>query len=274
MLTVIARHEMGHVLGLGHTGHHVDYTTEGIDPSESPGSLATMHTCPDGWDQDAQDEFTEDAVLGQDDAASLAHIHDDQSIKPLHANGSFENSSVREYWYKSAGSWGKITGDANDDGLQHLWWKAATSADKLSTTSAYVYGQDAADNPYIDARINVRRDSSTDSGSFRMQVRARKIRFPAPQSASCEDIAFASGRDETVRITGQQWQILDEEIDFTTIPVAWTTYTTTSEQLADTSDWYGADLQIIVNSTAQTSGGDDARLHVDNTRVRDRWDLN
>lgn len=77
----VSRHEMGHLLGMEHTGRYD--STNGDNPP-------TMSTCVD------RSKFLDQNILSQDDAAYANWLHGSLANRQLHANIGFEQGP--SYW--------------------------------------------------------------------------------------------------------------------------------------------------------------------------------
>lgn len=258
LMTQVARHEMGHVFGLRHTGHYDDFT---YGWAIQPATIATMFVCY----IDLAEAAT--AFYGQDDAGQLLHRLDGLSPKPIHPNGSFENATRLEYWGKTGGTWSAV-GSGSADGVWHIRWKADNNNQYLYLTQNLSIGGDiyAQFGPGVaDARANVKKYSSTDIGGVALEMWVQHREYPG----STPNCYWPTGLDQNTTTLSGVW-FLAATTYFVGTPQDWnyTNFTTPSYQFPSSFD--AADIQIRVRSSALTSSLQRAYVRIDNTRARDR----
>jgi hypothetical protein len=255
LLTQVARHEMGHVLGLRHTGRYDDFT---YGWAEQPGTIATM-TCYNA-------DWTSYYFYGQDDAGQLSHRLDGLSPKPIHPNGSFENASPLEYWGKTGGTWSALS-SGSADGTWHVRWKSDNNNQYLYLTENFAIGGDiyaTYGQGKADARANVKKYSPTDIGGVALEMWVQRREYGS--NPSCY---WPTGLDQNTTSLSNGW-VLAETTYFVGTPQDWnyTSFTTATHGFTDV--WDAADIQIRVRSSALTASMERAYVRIDNTRARDR----
>jgi len=254
-LRVVARHEMGHVLGLDHTGWYDDYTSGSTYPTST---RATLTTCLAYADVD-------NAIYGQDDAAALTHQLGGLDPESIHPNAGYEDwsSGSPRYWAKTGGVWSQSSvGTA--DGTFHLRYKPSSSDSSYAyQTVNYADGTLSGAVP-IDARVNYKKDVSTDTGSIRLELLVRQKTYGT--SGNCLSQFFTGVNQNVVVSTGSWIEVRDSGL--LTVSSSWALYTTSSYTIS--AAWHAADIRVAVKSTVRNSAGALTYVRLDTVRARDR----
>ena len=244
LLATIATHEMGHVLGLNHTGWEDSFD------SNKP----IMGIC----DYDNME-------VAQDDRGNVVRLLGDLSPGTIHANAGFEMGS-KEYWGKSSvASWSVSTLNTLD-GDYNLRFKP-------SATNGYVYQtmNVAADETStdFDARFNYRKVSTgSTTGKMTMQILSRRVEYGFI-SSGCEYNRFQGGATINQNdVNHSQYGFSVVRTESRTPTTSWATRTESTPYFTPLN-WEGVDLRIrVLSAVILTSSGNFAKVSIDTTRVR------
>jgi hypothetical protein len=230
----VARHEMGHILDLTHTGKDDSFG----------GPTPAMATCVG----------LQGKAMSQDDYGGLIHKQTSQQREAIHANASFEQGT--SWWgISNIASFFTTTAHASD-GTTSARIRPNSSTGYLFQTMNYA----AAAGEPIDARINIRRLDSSHTGVMSFNILKRKVTYASP--ASCD---YPTGKNQNVRSEGS-WVVV--RVETCTPSNSWATCTEGTLYTVPSGDAH--DLRITVYSNVKTSSGTYATVAVDFARIRDR----
>ena len=210
--------------------------------------------------------FHQSIDSGQDDAGALTHQLGGLSPESIHANAGFEEwaGSTPRYWGKSGGSWTQSS-NGTQDGTYHLRYRPSSSnSSYIYETMNYARGILSGAVP-IDARINYKKDVSSDSGSVRVQVLIRQKSYST--SGSCLPQFPTGVNQNSVTGAGGFIQVLDSGL--LSVPSSWQLYTFGSPYSIPPS-WHAADIRVTVKSTVTNASGSLTYVRLDTVRARDR----
>jgi len=236
-----ARHEMGHLLGLEHTGN---------DDSQD-GSVETMATCTS--------VDTVSPGLSQDDSGNITHKKGDLDPETIHANAGWEEGTT--FWGYSNLAYVNLSTTNPADGARALEWRPVVPNGLIYQTMNYA----AAGGFTIDARTNHRKlSSSPTSGLVTLQILVRQVTY-----ASNPQCSYPTGKDQNDRIYVQEsWTTVGVQ---TAAPTTQWAMLTESTPYTISSLWDAADIRVRVKSNvAYTSGSGMATIATDTTRARDQ----
>lgn len=237
LLTTVARHEMGHILGLHHTGD--DDSFNGDNPP-------TMATC-------LSQSVAATRKYAQDDAGAVLFRLSGLNPEIIHANEGFEEDT--KYWGKTGGAWSVVIGGAVN-GDKYLKYNP-------SSTSYYVYQtmNFAVSGSKVDARVNQRRDASTDTGTVMLSFEVRERTYGSNPQCS-----WPTGKDQNT-VTLGTWSP-GKSTDWVAVASDWQSLTTPVFTV-DTS-WDAVDIRVKFYSNVKTSSGSWTYVRIDDLRARDQ----
>lgn len=234
----LARHEMGHALGMHHTG-----STDSFG-----GPMETMATCISFGS----------TSLSQDDDGHVVYHHGDLNPETIHANAGFETGT--SWWGTSSVSSFYTSTYQPEDG-------SAAGRFRPSSDDGYIYQSmnfAAAQGRKVDARTNIRKVSSQSTyGRVRLELLVRHVVYG---TGECAD-EFVTGKDQNVRSSWTTWWIARAADRYPT--ASWAILDTTAYTLPTSYD--ATDLRVRVKSSVRYSSTSSlATIAVDTTRARDR----
>jgi len=234
-----ARHEMGHLLGLEHTG----------DDDSFGGPAETMATCTSS--------ATTGTSASQDDYGNITHKKGDLEPEIIHANAGFEQGT--SFWGTSQVSSFYTTTSNPQDGLDAARFKPSAAGGYIYQTMNYA----AAGEKSIDARTNHRKTSSAEtSGTVTLEILVRQVTY-----ADNPQCSYPTGKNQNVRSSVGSWTVVRQEA--ATPTTSWAILTEATLYTIN-AGWHAADIRVRVKSTVQFSLGNYAELGIDTTRARDR----
>jgi len=252
----VSRHEMGHIIGLRHTGRYDDFTLGAGDPD----TIATMWTTCDSNELDGAG-----SLLYQDDEAQLVYRWNVQNPPPLQPNTSFENNTPDQYWGKTGGTL-VVEYSGSSNGSNHVRWKSTRDSDYMFLTTNWVTGgafdQDVAE---VDAKGQFKRFSSGDTGDINLQVWTR-LREYADAEPPCEDEKWASGLNQNSDFSATSFVKRVKKRSGISGFASWGSITTGDYEVP--SSWDGTDVQIRLKSEVLASGGARQYIRLDHVRIR------
>jgi len=258
----VAEHEMGHYLGLRHTGYPDVAPFAPHDP-QNPGSLGAMTTC---YLQPGPNSLIHLRKRNADDAGSLTHRQDGGTEGALHANHGFERGSFVTYWSKTSGSW-YISSTAHD-GDQSLAFRPATTSSFVVQAVNFA----GSGGTPIDAVAQVRNLGSTAPGKIILSLRTRYVEY-LDQYPQC--LAFGAGADgypidQNYRQQEFAWFTRHQAKVDTPVSGRWYPLLTSQYLLNDTDDRYDAsDVRVQIRSTVAI-GPSRNWILIDTATARDR----
>lgn len=237
LLPIVARHEMGHVLGLGHTGDEDSFN--GDNPP-------TMATC-------LSESVAATRKYAQDDAGALIFRNSGLTPEFIHANDSFEENT--KYWGITGGTWTVVTGGAIN-GSKYLKFKPTSSADNVYQTMNF-----AVAGARVDARVNNARDASTDTGTVKLEIQVRSHNYGSNPACS-----WPTGKDQNT-VTLGTWSTV-ATTNWVAVAPSWTSLDTPIYNVPTT--WDAADARVRFYSNVKNSSGALTYVRIDNLRARDQ----
>lgn len=241
-LLAVARHEMGHMLALNHTGKS--------DAQYGGTTNPAMGTClPAGaWNNQA---------VVQDDYGNAWHKRSTLSPRAVHANASFEQGT--SFWGKSANmNWSTTSTSASDGSTSLLVTPTGANA-YIFQTMNYATSQ----NTSIDGRANIRELQASHTGLMTVTLTRQGVSYPA--ASGCVAGEFPSGRNQNLRDAPDPWTTVRTQA--CTPTTSWATCSTTTYTLPTK---HAHDLRVYVYSAVKTAGGAWTAAGIDFVRIRDR----
>lgn len=237
----LAAHEMGHALGLPHSGKTDVHTQHVANGGHAP----LMTTCEDFLYRNLMDE----------DDASVANKRSALSPEPIMSNASIETG--RLYPWRSSGSAVSLVSTSSADGAYHLMVLPNSQYDNVNNTVNY----DTAAGRLVSARANYITPGGT-SGAVRVVLEARPVYYAA--ASGCAVNQFPTDLDENSRTnTTASWTTVSHAY-FAPSP-AWVWGDTPLWEIPAHGNY---DLRVRVFSTVSVNGGY-IHVHYDNVRPRD-----
>lgn len=236
----VARHEMGHLLGLEHTGEFDSFG----------GGNETMATCVGA-------SITATSA-SQDDHGNITHKKGDLSPHTLHANAGFEKNGA-QFWGTSNVAAIATSADNPQDGVYALHWTPSVNQGYIYQTMNYA----ASDFTAIDARTNHRkRVTATTTGLITLEMWVREIGYGV-DDVSC---SWPTGRNQNERTFIGAWTTVRTQT--ATPTTAWAILTEDTAYTVPIG-WHAADIRVLVKSSVKLTTGDFAPVATDTTRARD-----
>lgn len=233
----LVQHELGHTMGLWHTGH--------LDSHDS--RKPVMATC-------APFEDSSDRSLSQDDWESHQRVNGALNPETMSANVGFNRGF--SYYGRSAGSVWNMSGST-------LLFRRQTPSDdhKFFQTTA-VAG--SSGNMYA-VRINWARPYSGAAAGVWASMYARGVTY-GPGGCSGNPQPVSGHTYSGTRTAGSTWYFKSDVGD--SVP----TYPTSMTHMDTLTNWMignTVDIQIRVSSNAATTSGASQYLRFDNVRLRE-----
>lgn len=234
-----ARHEMGHVLTLHHTG-----TTDSFG-----GGMETMATCTDG---------TTAVALSQDDHGNLIHKHTPLDPPTVTANDGFEQPSPLQWW----GTANVATFTYSSTSPHSGAYAARFTPSAFNGYSYQTMNYAAAGGKLVDARTWVRKTASlSTTGTVVLEIWARSVTYAS--SPSCD---YPTGKNQNSRIAVGGWNVVTTQS--LTPTTTWAALTESSTYSVGSFD--AVDMRIVVKSGVRYTDGTYAQIEIDDARIRDR----
>jgi hypothetical protein len=227
-LTRTTSHELGHMLGLHHTGRYDSFD----------GRTPALSRC-----------LSSTGMLGrafsQDDAASLTYRTSRVSRQSVHANPGFEQGW--SYWGFEGSHSKSITTGAPQSGFSHLNWTPASNDSYLYQTANMVSGS----GRNIITRINLRHFHTTAvSGTVNVYLNAKRVDYGA--ASGCAQGTYANGADLNNPNRGPYAWV--RKVSSGWAPsTSWATKSSTTGYYLPS--YGGVDLRILIYSTVRPSAG-------------------
>jgi hypothetical protein len=177
----ISAHEVGHALGIAHSGLAWAWG----------GGAPTMSTCAaDGFAH----SFAQRAVA-KDDSAMLGLQNDRVgTFGAATANPSFEEEDVDEWWVlEDVGTWQQRSPGVDGSG-HYLAFRSITTQDGKIRQTVRLGSQDYdgdEDTRKVKVRINHRKDLATDQGTVTAKLEVQRAPHVPPLTGTCDSGAFA-----------------------------------------------------------------------------------
>lgn len=235
-------HEMGHALGLPHSGSSDVHTQHIANAFQTP----LMSVCTDYYYANLMDE----------DDASIARNRAALRPRPIGPNVSVETG--RLYPWRSSGNPVSVVTTSSSDGVYHLMVAPNSQYDNVNNAVNF----DTAEGKLISARLNYLTPGGV-GGSVRMAVEARYVYYGAVATGSCAQGQYPTGRDENTRTNGGWTTVLQASFPPS---ASWTWRDTGTWQVPPHGDF---DVRIRIFSTVTASAGGYIHVHYDNARVRE-----
>lgn len=230
----VARHEMGHVLGLNHTGDHDSYG------NDNPGTMTTcIGNAVRQW--------------SREDRAAIAHFH--TSLQPTHvsANVGFERQ-LEDWGVTGANATISTSGSAN--GTRHVRFTPTNSSSAIWQTVRLHLGGDSRS---FDTSTNLRQIGTGTQGDVRVLLVTRNITYSSGGS-SC---SYYGGKDLNGSFTAGTPHVRSTLI--AAIGTTWGTFRPPLPYQTPGPD--AIDLEVRLQSTRSGPGGY-ATIAIDDMRVR------
>lgn len=237
----VARHEMGHVLGLAHSGKSDNFIGSDVSSSSAP----VMATCDTYYPR----------PLRADDIASDLQKNGINAVKYVNDNEGWEQGKLS--WYTDT-SYTLVSGGAWRGQYWAKWQPASNSNNIYNSINLATY-----QNRTVDWQITYRTPGAT-SGYVRMWLDYRRVLY-GPVVTTCANQNYPSGKDQNVRASVLTWiGIASRDCTFT---AGWTTCTyPTPFNLGSTYD--AVDVRLRIFSTAKTSTGAYSPVDLDDAQIR------
>lgn len=256
----VARHEMGHVTGLHHSG-------QADGKPENYGPVTTMSTCH---------VFQSENAFASDDVANLTRYHDDhpQSGYAYYgANFGFEggmDGAAPNWWQVPSG--GTVLLDTTDahSGNKKIRWQRSAPGDTLEQAMNVARGNDTSYK--YRPRAVYKAASSAYSGQVQLRLWKRTINYKTEEKPDCDTGPVVDGLDYlNVLEYGAPSAVLDTGlVTFNSAPTTWVDLypvnSGVSEWFLPTSAPDGLELRVVINGKV-LDGTTEKYLHLDNVRI-------
>ena len=235
-------HEVGHTLGLAHTGKDDSY---GVTGSQRP----MMSTCISIANSSLR-------VMDQDDYGALQKQHADSDPRVLTANYGFHRGTK---W------WGRVNGTFTSTGQIAHWRPNSSNPLNSYYFQTTALASTASEN--FDLATRVRRPAAGQAGNVHLAIWAAPVSYGT--SSTCAESKFLSDVNQngtrTVGLSHQTWFLKAESTHYIgATDTAWHTFDTGTGSVIGQF----ADVRIRISHDLRTSGGSLQTIDFDNTRLR------
>ena len=235
-------HEVGHTLGLAHTGKDDSY---GVTGSQRP----MMSTCMSIANSSLR-------VMDQDDYGALQKQHADSDPRVLTANYGFHRGTK---W------WGRMNGTLTSTGQIAHWRPNSSNPLNSYYFQTTALASTASEN--FDLATRVRRPAAGRAGNVHLAIWAAPVSYGT--ASDCSGDQFLSGVNQngtrTVGYSHQTWFLKENSTHYIgATDTTWHNFDTGTGSVIGQF----ADVRIRISHDLRTSGGSLQTIDFDNTRLR------